>query len=140
MFEIEYGNAAVEVLNILDRTKTEDIQKIPQSFIKFLTEIASTEYKTSRNKSELLNQKTKEILGVIYINWWCSEKEKEQYKNKIIQMERIRQEKLREKYNPNNIFADRKKTEKESETLAIIGYKKNIFQKIFEKFVGIFKK
>ena len=37
MKEVEYGEAAVEVLDILNYTNQEDVRKIPQSFIKFLT-------------------------------------------------------------------------------------------------------
>ena len=36
MFRNEYGEAAVEVLDILDNTNKEDVAKIPSSFIKFL--------------------------------------------------------------------------------------------------------
>ena len=41
MFELEYGEAAVEVLDILDNTDETDVSKIPQSFISFLVNIAS---------------------------------------------------------------------------------------------------
>ena len=45
MSEIEYSEAAVEVLDILNHTNKEDVQRIPQSFIKFLTDISSKNYK-----------------------------------------------------------------------------------------------
>ena len=44
MFSNEYGEAAVEVLDILDNTNKADVDKIPKNFIKFLVEIASEDY------------------------------------------------------------------------------------------------
>ena len=38
MIEAKYSEAAVEVLDILNYTDKEDVKKIPQSFIKFLSE------------------------------------------------------------------------------------------------------
>ena len=40
MFSNEYGEAAVEVLDILDNTNKADVDKIPKNFIKFLVELA----------------------------------------------------------------------------------------------------
>ena len=73
MFNNEYGEAAVEVLDILDNTNKTDVDKIPSNFIKFLVDNASEDYKVNLDHSKLisemnLKEKTKEILGVIYIN------------------------------------------------------------------------
>ena len=81
MFSNEYGEAAVEVLDILDNTNKTDVDKIPSNFIKFLVDNASEDYKANLNHSKLicemnLKEETKEILGVIYINWWCDKKDK----------------------------------------------------------------
>ena len=40
MFNNEYGEAAVEVLDILDNTNKTDVDKIPSNFIKFLVDNA----------------------------------------------------------------------------------------------------
>ena len=45
MREAEYSEAAVEVLDILNHTEKDDVAKIPQSFIKFLTDISNKNYK-----------------------------------------------------------------------------------------------
>ena len=45
MREVEYSQAAVEVLDILNYTVKEDFELIPQSFIKFLTDISDKSYK-----------------------------------------------------------------------------------------------
>ena len=49
MKEVEYSEAAVEVLYILNYIDKEDVARIPQSFIKFLTNIANKNYKAKLN-------------------------------------------------------------------------------------------
>ena len=113
MFKLEYGEAAVEVLDILDNTNKSDFNKIPPNFIKFLVEIASEDYIVnldhSKKISEMnLKEKTKEILGVIYINWWCDKEDKEIYIKQIKQLEMKRKEEIIKKYNSNKIFESKK--------------------------------
>lgn len=155
MFELEYGEAAVEVLDILDNTNKADVEKIPSSFIKFLVGIASEDYKVNFDHSKTINElnlkeKTKEILGVIYINWWCDKKDKENYKKKIQEQEIKRQQEMKEKYDPNKIFENKNKTQEyskivtentmQNETATMIEYKESIFKKILSKILGFFKK
>ena len=87
MREAEYSEAAVEVLDILNHTNKDDVKKIPQSFIKFLTDISSKSYKSKFNHELPINgfnlrKQTKELLGFIYITWWCNKEEYEKYKRK----------------------------------------------------------
>ena len=146
MFSNEYGEAAVEVLDILDNTNKSDVDKIPMSFIKFLVEIASEDYRVNLDHSKLisemnLKEKTKEILGVIYINWWCDKKDKENYEKQIKELEIKRQEEIKEKYNPNKIFENKNKVQEyTNETVAMIEYKENIFKKIWNKILSFFNK
>ena len=155
MFRNEYGEAAVEVLDILDNTNKSYVEKIPMSFIKFLVEIASEDYIVNLDHSKLisemnLKEKTKEILGVIYINWWCDKNDKEKYKKQIKEQEIKRQEEIREKYNPNKIFEDKNKVQKytnatkveieKNETVTMIEYKESIFKKILNKILSFFNK
>lgn len=88
MREIEYSEAAVEVLDILNHTNKEDVTRIPQSFIKFLTNISSKSYKVKFNHEQPINglnlkKQTRELLGFIYITWWCDKGEREKYKKLI---------------------------------------------------------
>lgn len=149
MFELEYGEAAVEVLEILDNTNKSDVDKIPSSFIKFLVEIASEDYEVNLDHSKKINEmnlkeKTKEILGVIYINWWCDKKDKENYIKQIRELEIKRQEEIKEKYNPNKIFENKNKVriytneikeEKIQDEIVTMAqkYKRNIFKRIWSK-------
>ena len=144
MFNNEYGEAAVEVLDILDNTNKTDVDKIPSNFIKFLVDNASEDYKVNLDHSKLisemnLKEKTKEILGVIYINWWCDKKDKEDYTKQI-----------KEKYNPNKIFESKNKVQEytnatkvdtvQNETVTMIEYKESIFKKIWNKILSFFNK
>lgn len=88
MREAEYSEAAVEVLDILNHTNKDDVERIPQSFIKFLTDIASKSYKPQFNHEQPINglnlrKKTKEFLGFIYITWWCDREEQRKYKKQV---------------------------------------------------------
>ena len=136
MFSNEYGEAALEVLDILDNTNKSDVAKIPTSFIKFLVDNASEDYRVNLDHSKLisemnLKEKTKEILGVIYINWWCDKKDKENYTKQIKELEVKRQEEIKEKYNPNKIFENKvqeytnatKVDTVQNEAVAMIEYK-----------------
>lgn len=155
MFSNEYGEAAVEVLDILDNTNKSDVDKIPSNFIKFLVDNASEDYKVNLDHSKLisemnLKEKTKEILGVIYINWWCDKKDKENYMKQIKELEMKRQAEINEKYNPNKIFENKNKIQEytnetkmdtvQNETVTMIEYKESIFKKIWNKILSFFNK
>ena len=149
MFKEQYGEAAVEVLDILDNTKKEDVEKIPQSFIKFLVEIASLDYKVNLDHTKTIEEmnlkdKTKELLGYIYIKWWSYDKEKEEYIKQIKEIEKIKEEKIREKYNPSTIFENKqlknKEKENQNKTFQMVDYKENILTKIINKIKSLFSR
>ena len=150
MREAEYSEAAVEVLDILNHTNKEDVARIPQSFIKFLTDISSKSYKCKFNHEQPINgfnlrKQTKELLGFIYITWWCNKEEHEKYKN-IIHENNNKKEKIKETYNVNDIFKNKKENQEhriiQSENVMeknIVEYKKeNIFKKFLNKILSFF--
>lgn len=151
MKEVEYSEAAVEVLDILNYTNQEDVRKIPQSFIKFLTEIANKNYKANFNHNGPisglnLRKQTRELLGFIYITWWRNKEEREKYKN-LIHEGNIKKKEIRELYDANDLFKNKKETEQVinkpeevSQERSITEYKKeNIFKKFINKILKIFK-
>lgn len=150
MREIEYSEAAVEVLEILNHTNKEDVARIPQSFIKFLTNISSKSYKVKFNHEQPINglnlkKQTKELLGFIYITWWCDKEEREKYK-KLIHESNIKNEEIKEKYNVNDIFKNKKENQEhkiiQNENVmktSIAEYKKeNIFKRVLNKILSFF--
>ena len=150
MKEVEYSEAAVEVLYILNYIDKEDVARIPKSFIKFLTNIASKNYKVKFNYEQPidglnLKKQTKELLGFIYITWWASGEECEKYK-KIIHNKNSIKEKIKESYKINDIF-ENKKEEKENQIIKnesimetrIVEYKEeNLLKKFFNKILNFF--
>ena len=152
MREIEYSEAAVEVLDILNHTNKEDVARIPQSFIKFLTNISSKTYKVKFDHEQPINglnlkKQTKELLGFIYITWWCDKEEREKYK-KLIHESNIKNEEIKEKYNVNDIFKNKKENQEhkiiQNENVmktSIAEYKKeNIFKRVLNKILSFFVK
>lgn len=150
MREVEYSEAAVEVLDILNHTAREDVELIPQSFIKFLTDISSKNYKVQFNHEQPVNgmnlrKQTRELLGFIYITWWCDKEEREKYK-KLIQESNIKNEEIKEKYNVNDIFKNKKEKQEhkiiQNENVmktSIAEYKKeNIFKRVLNKILSFF--
>ena len=150
MREVGYSEAAVEVLDILNYTDKEDVARIPQSFIKFLTDISSKNYKAKFNHEQPINglnlkKQTKELLGFIYITWWANSEEREKYK-KLIHNENSTKEEIKESYNVNNIFKN-KKEEKENKIIqnestmetSIAEYKKeSLLKKFLNKILSFF--
>ena len=155
MFSNEYGEAAVEVLDILDNTNKSDVSKIPASFIKFLVDNASEEYIVNFDHSKRIDelnlmQKTKEILGVIYIKWWSEGKEKEGYLKQIEELEKREQEMIKQKYNPDKLFENNKKIKEyykeplektyDNESVSMVECKESIFKRIINKILNFFRR
>lgn len=149
MIEARYSEAAVEVLDILNYTNQEDVRKIPQSFIKFLTEIANKNYKVNFNHNGPisglnLRKQTKELLGFIYITWWCNEKDRNKYKN-IIYSNNSKTEKI-DNYDINDIFKNKKEikmnaiieNEDIEETSIIEKKPENLFKRLLNKILSFF--
>lgn len=152
MKEVEYSKAAVEVLDILNYTSQEDVRKIPQSFIKFLTEIANKNYKVNFNHNEPisglnLRKQTRELLGFIYITWWCNDKDRSNYKN-IIHSNNSNSEQIEKIYNYDidDIFKNKKETKTnvvtenivEKETSIIEDKEEGLFKKFLNKILSFF--
>ncbi len=146
MSEIEYGDAAVEVLDILNHTRKEDVEKIPKSFINFLINISNKNYKVDFNHEYPitglnLKKQTKELLGFIYITWWSNSEERKHYKD-LIQEQKQKKEEIKKEYNSNDIFKNKNQTNKaiqKEDTWSMVEYKKeNILKKILHKILDFF--
>jgi len=155
MFESEYGKAAVEVLDILDNTRREDVDKIPKRFIKFLVDIAEDDYVVNFDHSKPINElnlkeKTKEILGTIYIKWWCTQGEQDGYKKQIKALEMKKQEIINARYNPDKLFENRiaqstvvstnEGTTAQPVSTQMIEYKESFIKRIWNKIMNRLKK
>ena len=136
MLSAEYSKSISEVLDILKHTNKDDVDKISPQFMKFLIENANEEYipkldHTKRIKDMGLNDKTIGILSIINTKFWCTPTQRELFNDKLKQNEKIYQENLRKKYNPDDLFKNKKaKVETIENSVAMVEYKELIFTKI----------
>lgn len=113
MFDNSFNKKAFsEIIEILNHTDKQLVEKIPDTFIKFLFENMDKEYEVeinffNENWEETILEETKAILALIYRDYIVSAEER---KDLLIEekRERERQEiELREKYNPDNLFKNK---------------------------------
>lgn len=143
--DITYSEAAVEVLEILEHTRKEDVDKISKKFLDFLKEHSSRTYKSNLDHTKTikemnLNPKTEALLGIIYLKYWADEQEKIKFLNECKERENIYQEQLEEKYSVENLFAKKNENKNEITELPIVIEKENIIQRIIKKIIGIFRR
>lgn len=102
--------AYAELLEILSFIDINLVNKIPKQLITIFQENASSVYTKHLNKSIPLEEQdisfeTASLITLISLNYWCkSEDEKNNLKSVLLENEEIKNKKLAEKYNPNNIF------------------------------------
>ena len=140
MVSIEYSEAIVEVLEILEYSDDSIIEKIPKELIEFWQRNKSTTYKPKLDHDKSINEmdlkeKTKSIIAMIYLNYLCSDEEKDNINSILKDNEEKYQQKLKEKYNPENIFTKYNQKPKVAENadtsnLAMIEQKETILKKI----------
>lgn len=116
----EFAEASAEINEILKYMPDEELKKIPSKLRDFFKEVASKDYVTNINPDlpldkQQIKEKTKDIIALIYRNYWCSEEERKELDQKLIENDRKFEEELREKYNPDNIFKNNVTTTKKEE-------------------------
>ena len=101
-----------EVYQVLNLLGNEYIEKLPISLINMIKEKRETNYNPVYTDDAPLNEQnikkeTMAIISLLYLNYWCEDdNEKLEVKSILKENENRFQEKLREKYNPDNIFAN----------------------------------
>lgn len=139
-----------EIFEILSLMEEEDKEKVPQEVRDFFKEQRMKEYKpkirTDVSLTEQnLRRETVVLLTILVINYWCdSEEEKQSFIDELEKNEKIKME-LQEKYNPDNLFKNRRKTKEDFvmeqvENVEMIQYKENLFTKLKKWFEKIFNK
>ena len=143
----ELSEAAVEFNRILEYTSEDLKNKIPKKFLDFLQSIQSKTYKFEYDKTKKLDEqklkpKTRGLIALVYQDYICNDTEKEEYIQKSQKLIKQIEESKREKYNPNDIFKD-KKIENDRDTtntVEIVEYKESIIKRIIRKIKNIFTK
>ena len=144
--EIVYRQAFAEVLEVLKHTSKSIVEKIPEKFIMFLKENKDNEYIadidfSKTNWEDEVKQETQAILALIYRDYIVSpEKKSELIREEQEEQIRIENE-IREKYNPDNIFKNKKEdTFIENTNLPVVIKKETFFKKLISFIKGLFNK
>lgn len=109
MVSTELSESFSEVLYILEHMDKKDVDRIPKKFIDFLNNNKSMNYSSHLNSTKELSEmqlrkKTKEVLAIIYMNYWCTPQQKNDFNRQLVQNEQRYQEELRERYDSSKIF------------------------------------
>lgn len=142
------NKAYSEIYVILQLLDDEFINKLPKKFIEFINKERDTNYIVNIDPNIPLEEQNLlpdiiNILAMLKLDYWSTEEEKQELLSILNQNEKKYQEELREKYNPDNLFANRQpvKNAKQAEEISLIPIKeKNFFIKLFEKIKNMFQK
>ena len=147
MIAENYACAYKEVIEVLKYTKREDVNKIPKSRILLWRINMNKDYDfkidtTKTLEEQNLSKEAKAIIANIFKKYWATDYQKERIEAKEkYDIEQMEKEKY-EKYNPDDIFKNRKQNistdENISNTVAMAKYKEPIFKRIIEKIKGVF--
>lgn len=145
-----YEEAYAEVIEVLNYIPMNEYKKIPKKYIVFMEENCSENCSFTYNialpfDKQNISDTAKNILGMIFRLFVIEQSKKEELNNK--EQERKKQGELEKyiKYNPDNLFKDKKETSKTNEEtitekVALVEYKESLFKKIWNKIISIFKK
>ena len=141
------AEAMAEVLHYLKGIRQEDIEKIPKSFMHYLNQNASKDYKCYFDFERPLNElpilpETRGLIGMICYNYWCEDEEqKKQYLKHLGENEKAYQEELRKKYNLDVFKQSYENKKIDTSETKIAKYKEDsFFKKIFEKIKYLLQK
>lgn len=150
MVNERYGIAISETLHYLKGIRQEDIDKIPNKFMEFLEKNKLKDYKCDFDYTKTLKElnvsdEARGIIATICLNYWCeNEEQKERFKKHLNDNEKIFQEELLKKYNPNDLFKKNEINENilnRTKNMQVIEYKeRKWYKKIFERLLNIFRK
>ncbi|MGN1271247.1 MAG: hypothetical protein ACI4UX_04695 [Clostridia bacterium] len=147
----ELSIAYAEVYEILSFMEQKYVDMIPLKLLELFKEEKEKEYKPNINPTipldeQNLQKKTLSILAMLNLNYWCEdENEKKELIALYAENDKRKEEELREKYNPDNLFKKKEQivedNEIKQENTQLIEYKEqNIFKKILNKIMNFFKK
>ncbi|MBR3153229.1 MAG: hypothetical protein IKF52_06535 [Clostridia bacterium] len=146
----EFAFASGEINEIFKYLSPDQVNKIPIKLRKFFEDAEIENYvphidHQKRITEQDISEKTKSILAVLYRKYWSDVNIRGEIDAKLLENERRYQEELRNRYNPDNIFENRKVIAEEKEeieepkSIMIIEEKKSIFSRIINKIKCFFK-
>lgn len=143
----KYSKAYVEVLEIIKYMGKDYQSKVPQKLLKMFEKESDDNYvyKFDINKKiyeQNLSEETIAILSVLELKYWATPEQKQILSKALDYNEKIFQEELRKKYNPDNLFKNKQNNDiLNINNHSIVEYKKkNFIQKILDKIRRLFNK
>lgn len=144
----EFAEASAELVEILNYLPKSEVEKIPLKLRSFFEKVANPNYSVKIDpykslEQQIIKEKTKDLIAVIYRNYWCNEAERKTLDAQLIENDKKYEEKLHEQYNPDNIFKNKAKQEIHTTqiTQELVEYKSQSFiQKLFTKIKSLFKR
>ena len=142
----KFAKSAKEVNFILSYMPVSDVNKIPIKFRNFLNNVEDNNYVPNINpyisiEEQILMEKTKDILAIIYRNYFCNAEERNFLDKKMYENQTYYNKQLKEKYN-SDVF--KKRTPKSEDSKKNIVNNTMIIQyenkSIFDKIKNFFKK
>lgn len=136
-----------EVYEILNLLETEYFERVPKKVRDFFAEERLKEYKPKISidiplTEQNLQRETIVLLAILNLNYWCDTTvEKKNALNELVNNEQAKKE-VEEKYNPDNLFNNKKKyTEKNELSTDLIVYKEeNFVRRLLNKIKQLLKK
>lgn len=149
--ENNLSKSYTEILLILSYMEQEYIDMIPKKLLELFNKEKDKNYQPKINPNislaeQNLQRKTLALLAMLNLNYWCKdEKEKEEMLKIYSKNDKKIEAKMREIYNPDNLFKKKEKEEQNNEVkqenTELIEYKEqNMFKKILNKIMKFFKK
>ncbi len=146
--KVEYIQAYTEINCLLRYFPKQYIKKLPNKLIELIDRNSNKKYEINIDyklglDKQNLSKKAYDLLSVLKYNYWSTEEEKEQIRQKLNQNEILFQKELSEKYNTVNLFKNKTKEietiETKKENVAMVEYKESIFTILFNFIKNIFK-
>lgn len=122
-----------EVYAIINLMSWNLITKIPEKILENIENKRDKEQVIEIDNIEEYqpSEQANKLLAVLYKNYFATNEEKEVIQAKEKMVYQREQEKLHEKYNPDNLFKNREtKVETAENTVSMVEYKESIFTKI----------
>lgn len=143
----DYPKAYVEVLEIINSLSAEEYSKIPEEEIEFFERNKDENYSFTFDETKSLNEQdfsseAKAIIVLLFQKYFATEEENERINNLLDENEKIHQEELREKYNPDNLFKKEEAIKEEiiEEKLPAEIKKESFIQRVINKIKNLFSK
>lgn len=141
------GNTYEEIYEILSYMDEATVMKIPKKVLNIIQEKRNSNFKTKIDENDIFNEKNVSKEAIDFLCWieytyWMKESRKQKInKIKLDKIQKSEEEK-REKYNPDNLFKNRKQTTTEQsqpvqDDVALVPVKETFITKIIKKLKDI---